>query len=192
MSVRTRPRRRLGWVESLSVLPPALAEQFLPVYRDAFAPLERLAPARQALTDEEFLEEMAAPSVLKLVGRAHDDDPCALAFLATDLTVVPWISLPYFAARYPEHYGRGAIYYVGGLLVRPDRQGAPWAHLVLEEMARLATTDRAVVAFDCCEHNVSAVRVPETFARVGRRLSSLETAELEPQRYFAYAFDSRS
>ena len=192
MPARPGVSDRVGTVETLSVVPDETARRFLTIYRAAFAPLEKLAPARQALTDEEFLEEMSEPAVVKFVGWDDRHEACALAFMATDLSVLPWVSRPYFAARFPEHYARGAVYYFGALLVRPDRQRGPWAKLLLEHLVRKVTADRAIAAFDCCEHTVSVVRLPEMIARVGHRLATLETAELEPQRYFAYDFDSPS
>jgi GNAT superfamily N-acetyltransferase len=188
LATNERVRERVGSVQALSTVSEELARRFLAIYRDAFAPLDELAPARQSLTDEEFLDEMADTSVVKFLASDRGGVPCALAFMATDLSVVPWISLPYFQARFPEHYARGAIYYFGALLVRPELQGGAWARLLLEELVRRVASDHAVAAFDCCEHNASVTRLPELIARVGHRLSVLDAVELDPQRYFAYQF----
>ena len=175
----TRPSvERLSWVE------PRLAERFLVIYRAAFAPLETLAPARQGLTDEEFLGQMFDPSVVKFV--AWDgDEPAALAFMATDLSTVPWISVPYFRARFPEEFARGAIYYFGGLLVSPGHQGGPWASRVVRAATRTICANRGIAVFDCCEHNVGR-KLPGMVARVAASMTVFETKELEAQRYYAY------
>ncbi len=96
MPARPGVSERVGTVETLALVPDEMARRFLAIYRAAFAPLEKLAPARQSLTDEEFLEEMADDSVVKFVASDRHQEPCALAFMATDLSVVPWISVPYF------------------------------------------------------------------------------------------------
>lgn len=165
-----------------------IAEAFLDIYRAAFAPLERLAPARQSLTDDEFMREMRDERVLKFVCNDRGEDAVALGFMASDLSVVPWISPAYYQARFPEHYARGAIYYFGSLLVRPDRQGGSWATILLTEMSKWVMANSAIAAFDCCAYNVSVLRLPELIATVGRRLGRIETVELDSQRYFAYVF----
>lgn len=186
MVVLSPVRAACGFVEELGVVEPALAGRFLAVYRAAFAPLEQLAPARQGLTDDEFLDQMADPSVVKFVAWDEHGDPPAMAFMATDLNVVPWISPAYFAARFPEHYGRTAVYYFGALLVSPTHQGGHWAMMVLDAAARMVARDRAVAVFDCCEHNATR-RLPELIARAGRRAADIDAVELAPQRYYAYA-----
>jgi hypothetical protein len=181
-----RPPTDLTVVERLTEVSDELCEDFLRVYRAAFAPLEVLAAARQALTDEEFRDEMTDPRVVKFVARDESGAACALAFMATDLSIVPWVSVPYFAHRFPEHYSRGAIYYVGALLVRAERQGGPWVKVIVDDMVRYVAEHRAVAAFDCCGFNTDVVKLPETLARATHRLAYAETTELDTQRYYAY------
>ncbi len=164
-----------------------VASQFLRVYRSAFSPLERQSPARQALTDQEFLEAMGDRSVLKFVGWSRDRVTCAMAIMATDLSVVPWISVPFFEDRFPEHYERGAVYYFHALLVRPEHQGGPWARLLLEELTKKLGADRAVAAFDCSDQTLAATRLPDVIAKVAGRLVHLVRVDLGRQHYYAYS-----
>jgi hypothetical protein len=175
-------------VQAVTAVPEELAHEFLGIYRSAVLPLDRLTPARQSLTDDEFMHEMREERVLKFVCRDASDMTVALGFMATDLSAVPWINSAYYEARFPDHYQRGAIYYFGALLVRPGRQGGPWATVILSEMSKRVMDDRAIVAFDCCAYNVRVLRLPELIATVGQRLGRVETLELEPQRHFAYLF----
>jgi len=170
----------------LTNIAPDVAEEFRAVYRAAFAPLQKLSPARQSLTDAEFYEAMQDESVMKFVGWDAKRTPCAMALMATDLSVVPWVSAPYFEARYPDHHARGAVYYFHALLVRSEFQGGPWARLLIEELTRALAADKAVAAFDCCSHTVDTARLPEVIARVAGRISYLEPTELDKQHYFAY------
>lgn len=172
----------------MPVVDGRLARRFLPIYRAAFAPLDALAPARQSLTDDEFLAEMGDERVLKFLGWDRHEESVALAFMATDLSVVPWVSVPYFEARFPEYFARGAVYYVGGLIVRPENQGQPWAYRLLREITKRSAADEAMIAFDCCDHVAAVTRFPEMIAKVARRHREIETLELEPQRYYAYSF----
>src|SRR3712207_1893444 len=117
---RPKPPSPRGRVDRLTAIPVEMAAEFLEVYRAAFAPLEKLAAARQSLTNDEFLEEMVDPSVVKFVARDAEGNAVGLAFMATDLTKVPWISVPFFEAQFPDHMARQAVFYFGAMLVRPD------------------------------------------------------------------------
>ncbi|HEU0130694.1 MAG TPA: hypothetical protein VFQ85_06855 [Mycobacteriales bacterium] len=180
------PVRVPARVARLTEVPDDLAEQFLAVYRAAFAPLETRSAARQSLTDDEFRAEMRDARVTKLVAFDENGDAGAMAIVATDLAVVPWISVPYYAHRFPEHFARGAVYYVNAAVVRPDRQGGPWTKAVLEELYRFVAERRAVMAFDCCGYNVDTVKLVEATARAAHRIAHVETHELDQQRYYAF------
>lgn len=173
-------------VERVTEIPADVVEDFLVAYRAAFEPLEVLAPARQALTDDEFREEMTDNRVLKFVARDEDGTAVALSFMTTDLSIVPWVSIPYYAHRFPEHYARDAICYVGALLVRPERQGGPWVKAVVDDVLTCVAERRGIVAFDCCGFNADVVKLPDTLARAAHRLAYAETTELDQQRYYAY------
>lgn len=183
----TRPPSPLGRVDRTTVIAPDLVEDFLAVYRAAFAPLETLAPARQSFDDDEFRHEMVDERVIKFVAYDTGGNACAMAFMATDLHAVPWISVPYFAKKFPDHYARGAIFYVGALLVRTEKQGGPWAKAVVDDMVRFVAENRGVATFDCCGFNVDVVKLPDTLARATHALAYAETQELDQQRYYAYA-----
>lgn len=173
-------------VARLTSVPDDLTEQFLAVYRAAFAPLDTLSAARQSLTDDEFREEMRDPRVTKIVAFDADGDAGAMAFVATDLSIVPWISVPYYARRFPEQYARGAVYYVNAAVVRPDRQGSVWTRAVLEELYRYVAENRAVMAFDCCGYNVDTVGLVAATERVARAVAHVEPVELDRQHYYAF------
>ena len=187
MAIHHGRDERLQMVQKVA---PDVAEECLSIYRSAFRPLERLAPARQSLTDDEFRMEMEDERVLKFIAADKARQTVALGSMATDLSAVPWISPAYYEARFPEYFERGAIYYFGSLLVRSDRQGGPWATVLLTEMSKRVLADGAIAAFDCCAYNVSVLRLPELIATVGHRLGRVETMELDSQQYFAYLFST--
>jgi hypothetical protein len=173
-------------IETPSALPADMAEDFLKIYRAAFEPMEVLAAARQSLTDEEFLDELAHPDVFKWVAWDEFDTPCAMAFMATELSLMPWISIPYYKARFPEHYERKAIYYFGGLLVHPDYQGSSAAVDLIAAVVAKIGADNAIAAFDCCQFNVDR-RFPQMIADVAARVCvSVDPQVIDHQTYFAY------
>lgn len=181
-----QPAKPKGRVDILTEVPETVAEEFLEIYRAAFEPLKTKSPARQWLTDDEFRHEMSDPSVLKFVARAGDEDEIvAIALMSTDLEQVPWISVPYFQARYPEHFARGHIYYFGAMLVRPERQGGPWAKYLLDHIFYFIAERRGIGAFDCCGFNVDTVALPDLIVRASHRLIHLDLQTLDQQTYYA-------
>ena len=180
------PRKPRGRVDILHDVPADVAQDFLVIYRAAFDPLKTKSPARQWLTDEEFLHEMSDPSVLKFVARAQDGgEIVAMSLMATDLSTVPWISEPYFAAKYPDHFAAGNIFYIGALLVRPERQGGPWAKYLLDHMFHFFGERLGVGCFDCCLFNVDVVGLPDLIARAAHPMIDVDWEILDRQTYYA-------
>jgi hypothetical protein len=181
-TVRTDRNLRIEVTTSLA---PDLVERFLELYQESFAPLAIQAAARQSLTDDEFREEMAHPAVLKWLGYL-DGEPVAMMFFSKDLSILPWISVPYFAHHFPDHFGRGAIYYFGGLLVHPDHRGGRVVKAMLEAGSRQIASDDAIAAFDCCAFNVAEIRLPEMIAKIAGRLCDVTPHDIDTQHYYAY------
>ena len=173
-------------VERLTAVSDELTEEFLAIYQGAFAPLATRSAARQALTDDEFRDEMSHASVTKIVAYDAQGEAGAMAIVATDLSLVPWISVPYYATRFPREFARHAIFYVNAVVVRPERQGGPWAKAVLEELYRYVAENHAVMAFDCCGYNVDVVKLVDATTRSSHRIAHVETHELDQQRYYAF------
>jgi hypothetical protein len=139
-----------------NALDSADIDRFYDLYTAAFLPIKTLAAARHTLTVEEFAAEMTDERIAKYVARSDVGQAVGLTTLTTDLTAVLWIEPSYYAARHPDHAARGAIFYLGYILVDP--KGA--AHRVFKVMAdavclRVAK-DRGVLCFDMCAHNADA------------------------------------
>jgi len=165
---------------------------FYGLYVAAFAPLRTTAAARHLLTADEFAAEMADPRIDKYV--AWDNrgdtggDAVALTTLTTDLAAVPWVSPEYFAARYPRHHARRAIYYLGYTLVHPDHEGEGLFARIAARLARRMTEERAVCAFDVCAHNDGVHGIGRRIAGLSRSLDmTLDTVDV--QTYYAAAFN---
>lgn len=174
-------------IESRVSLPTDMAEDFLKLYRAAFEPLEVLAAARQSLTDEEFLDEMQHPAVRKWVAWDEFDSPAAMAFMTTDLSILPWVSLPYYRAAFPEHYERGAIWYFGSLLVHPDYQGTTAAFEIVSAAMRDLVEAEALACFDCCAFNVDIKKFPQLLEGIAHSIcETVDVKEIDVQKYYAY------
>jgi hypothetical protein len=168
-----------------------VARRYWALYEEAFAGLRTMSPCRQYLTEAEFLEEMGDERIIKFV-LWDADDPVAILLVARDLSAVPWISPDYFAARYPEHYASGRIYYVGALVTAPHERRAGNASELMLEFGRFIGERKAVLAYDC--GGVNAEFLPAVIRQLGDTLGVYREDKLDAQHYYAIegiAFHSR-
>ena len=129
------------------------ARRYYELYRATFGELEAFAVARQLLNEAEFLAEMLDPRVHKYVAWDDEEQAIGMTTLTSDLETVPWIEPGYFAHRYPDHYARGAVYYLGFTLVHPDHRGAGVFKAMIEHMVDTALTQSIIFAWDMCLAN---------------------------------------
>ena len=165
------------------------ARRYYQLYRETFGPLQTQAVARQILHEAEFLEEMVDPRVNKYVAWDEDGEVIGISTLTSDLSTVPWISPEFFAARYPDHAARGAVYYMGWTLVRQERQGGRVFATMLRRMTEQIGDEQAVVAWDMCMVNDR----PGSPRRGNAMLESMADVTIETidrQTYYAGTFDS--
>ncbi len=164
---------------------PAVTEAFLPIYHESFAHLAELAASKQVLSDTDFRTVMASPEVLKFSGWTQADKLCAIALATPKLDLVPWVSPPFFAKRFPDHYERGVIYYFLALLVHEENRDESWATAILEAISLFCGARQGVTVFDCCTFNNDVVKLPEIIIETGRRCLDLDAYEIDTQHYHA-------
>lgn len=163
------------------------AHRYYQLYRETFGDLVDKAAARQLLHEEEFLEEMVDPRVHKYVARDESGQAVGMTTLTSDLETVPWISPDYFEHRYPEHFARGAVYYLGFTLVHPSHRSARVFHAMITRMAELMVAQRAVAAWDMCFFN-DARRLGGNAGRLLSRLADVTVEPIDRQTYYAGVF----
>lgn len=168
-----------------AVLPEGLIESFWELYYSAFEPLLTLSPAREVLTRAEFEEEMADPRVMKFLARDQDGTAVGLMTLTHDLSSVPWISPQYYAARYPEHAARDAIFYLGFTLVRPVRHRQSIFSTMLAEGIREVLSVDGICGYDMCAYNMDKLSFDKVIDRISATMgSSSAVAVIDTQTYF--------
>ncbi len=167
-----------------------LAKKYWLIYKAAFEPLKVLSPCRQSFNEEEFMEEMTDERVLKFVLWDDEGDAVAMSMVAVDLSALPWISPEYFAARFPEQFAAGTIYYFGTILVPPEHQNRGYMEMLLEELENFVVRNDGIAAFDCYGGVNGSVGnnewLPEAIRETTARQADLDCIELEPQHYWAY------
>jgi hypothetical protein len=159
---------------------------FYELYVAAFDPIRTKATARHMLTAAEFSAEMTDKRIDKYVGWDDAGNPVALGALATDLSVVPWISPDYFAARFPTEFARGSVYYLMYTLVHPDHANQGALPRILGLMERRVVEEQAVTGFDVCAYN-GGRSVGRTTLAIGRS-EGARIDTLDVQTYYAASF----
>lgn len=170
----------------------ASAQMFYDLYLAAFAPMRARAAARNVLHRDEFFAEMVDPRVSKYVAWAAAGQPVGLTTLTNDLHSVPWVSPEYFAAQYPEHTARNAVYYLGFTLVHPDaRRGTTFTDMIGHVLARLVA-ERAVVGCDICAFNNTAHSFDQNIITMLTASAAVTVEVLDTQTYYSAVFDGLS
>lgn len=184
----TGPRAPGVRVERRTVVPAEEAERLYPLYENTFGPLREAAAARHVLSLAEFVEEMADPRVDKWVALAEADDSfLGMSILARDIEAVPWASPEYYAARYPEHAARGAVWYIGFTMTVPGVQHGGVFATMLTAMTQVAAAERAVVGWDMCAANVAAGFNEAVKAQLTGSAGA-PTTQVDVQTYYAVDF----
>ena len=163
-------------------------EMFHRLYGLAFDHLKTRAFGRQVLTQAEFTSQMSNERVWKFVIRDEDDEAVGLTTFTRDLHTVPWISPDYFAAHYPEQWGRDAVYYLGFTLAHPRLRH----QRIVESLLRVAVPEldrrRAVVAFDVCAYDERVLRFGERVQALLQRRPSASYETVDTQNYSRIVF----
>ena len=188
MKAGTLPRRRSApgiRVESLGVLGDADVAACWAMYSAAFEPLRTRAATRHVMYEDEFTAAMRDPRLEKRVGFGGDGRPIGMALLTRDLHAIPWISPEFFAHRHPEEAARGAVLYIGFILVHPDLQGGLLFHKLIKPIAEEVAAERGVVAFDMCTFNADVIRLPDAILRAIRRYTAAADQVEDVQTFYA-------
>ncbi|MEG3614022.1 hypothetical protein [Isoptericola haloaureus] len=171
-----------------TVVDGELAERFWGLYREAFEPLRTRAAARHVLHRHEFDEEMADPRVLKLLAHDESGEAVGLTTLATDLAAVPWVSPEFFAARYPEHAARDAVWYIGFTLAHPGRRSTRTFMDMIDVLVARLAEHHVVCAYDVSRFNDDGLRFADNLRRHLERTRDVTVETVDRQTYYATTF----
>lgn len=167
-----------------SSIDPELALSFYDLYETSFGPLRVQALARQVLTEAEFHAQMTDSSVMKYIAWTDDGNPVGLCTLTRRLETVPWISPEYFAARYPDHWRRNAIWYMGFVLAHPtERRNRFVDHLIDIGIGELRE-QHGICAWDMCSYNEEALGMGSRLMESIQRLTGATPRLADTQNYY--------
>jgi len=171
-----------------SVVTGPHAEYLYKLYRRAFDPLKPRAAARHVLTEDEFMAQMADERIDKYLAWEEDASPVGVIAMTRELAAIPWISPDYYAACYPDHWSRNAIYYLAYILINPAVRRTGFLETVTELLVKPMVSERAVLAYDMCSYNDQVLGFYNLIAETFRRCSNSEPKELDAQVYYGVDF----
>lgn len=183
--------QRGAWRFTLElVVERELVLAFSELYEAAFGALRTRSMARQVLSEDEFAAQMVNPQVRKYVAWTRDGEPVGMCVVTTDLTTVPWISPEYFAARYPAHWERRAIWYISFLLAHPSQRHSRFLdHIVDVGVGELVEAD-AICAYDMCSYNDEDLGLSRRVSESFRRTTGAVPARADTQSYYTVDFSA--
>ncbi|MCW2622738.1 MAG: uncharacterized protein JWL64_2340 [Frankiales bacterium] len=185
LAVQVSPARRgRPEVVALTVLDEDTARPFWDLYLQSFGPLRTRAAARQVLHEAEFFAEMTDHRVWKYVARDEQGRAIGLTTLTRDLETVPWISPEYYQGRYPSHFARQAVYYLGFTLVKRGSRNVLSFAAMIEAVVERLRADRAVCGYDICAFNNEAMRFAENIEAMLNRDGLVPVERLDSQTYY--------
>lgn len=166
----------------------AVADRLWGLYLEAFEPLRTRAAARHVLHRTEFDAEMADHRVTKILARDELGEAVGLTTLATDLAAVPWVSPEFFAAHYPEHAARGAVWYIGFTLAHPSRRATRTFVDMIDALVAHLAEHRVVCAYDVSRFNDDSLRFADNLRRRLERTQDVTVETVDRQSYYATTF----
>jgi hypothetical protein len=166
------------------------AEMLFELYLAGFESMKTRAAARHAFSREEFLDELADERICKHVAYDNAGCPIGMLTLTKDLDAVPWISPQYFEARYPDHFARNAIYYLGYVIVHPNHQGTRLLeHLLSTRVFIPLAQEKAVLGFDISGfHNGPSGFARRLQAMALRHTPTAVMTPIDTQTYFDFTW----
>lgn len=176
-------------IELDDVIAGERSELLYRLYLESFGRLRTRAAARHVISRGEFEEEMGDSRVQKYTVWRTPTNPVALATITTHVDAMPWVSPEFFAARFPAHAARRAIYYLGLALVAPERGQYRLLERVVAEMVSDCAVQRGVLAYDVCRYNDTTVRFGRRAEAILRRIAPVRVGVADVQTYYEAVFE---
>ena len=170
------------------VIDPELTRVFHQLYETAFAPLRVRSMARQSLTEDEFAAQMTNRAISKYVAWDDAGNPVGLCALTRQLESVPWISPEYFAARYPQHWRRNAVWYMNFALAHPSQRHSRFLDELLKVGIGELVAEGAVCAYDMCAYNDEVLGLGRHLVERFERTTGATPRLVDTQNYYEVRF----
>ncbi|MET7394232.1 hypothetical protein ABZS66_12130 [Dactylosporangium sp. NPDC005572] len=163
------------------------AETAWALYEQRFAALNTRAVQRHLMTRAEFHYVCQDGNVEKWRVFDDHDQLVGLATYTNVLESMPLVSPAYFAARYPEQYAAGQVWYCGFVCIANEADSTTFLELITR-MYRQAAAHGGVISLDFCRCNDDLARlVKVALTRLaGGPDSGFEAVRADTQTYWVY------
>ena len=173
-------------IRTLARIDEHTSERFYALYVETFGELAIRAVNRHLLRRDEFMSVMVDPRIDKIV--IEDDEtgePVAMCTLTRHLETVDWVSPEYFAHHYPDHWARGAVYYLGFSLVASPRRRAQLFSDLIVHVTKVVAADSAMCAWDICMFNNETIGLADAVEGIVSRTAAFDVRAVDTQTYYA-------
>lgn len=172
-------------IRTLAAIDDPTAQRFYELYVETFGELAIRAVNRHLLRRDEFMAIMVDPRIDKIV--IEDDetgDLIALCTLTNHLETVDWVSPEYFAHHYPDHWSRGAVYYLGFSLVASRRRRVQLFTELIAHVTRTLVAKDAMCAWDICMFNNEMIGLGDAVASIVTTTAVVDVRAVDTQTYY--------
>ena len=173
-------------IRTLTEIDDVTAQRFYALYMETFGELAIRAVNRHLLRREEFMAVMVDPRIDKIV--IEDDETgelIAMCTLTRNLETVDWVSPEYFAHHYPDHWARGAVYYLGFSLVASRRRRAQLFTELIAHVTRVVDADNGMCGWDICMFNNETIGLANAVETIVNNTASFDVRAVDTQTYYA-------
>jgi hypothetical protein len=180
-------------VEVCPVVPEPWRDAAWRFYHDTFDQLKVLAVERHVYHRSEFDDLVTDPRIMKYLVR-DGDAVVGMSAMTDDLAALSFVSLEFFAHRWPEHYAQRRILYCLFVGVHPGPPGKGLFVALQDEMYRrqIAAVD-GIAVLDICAHNEGELRLPWLIESIMVKLAgAARVSRLDTQSYWLYEFPAAS
>ena len=129
-----------------------VVDELWSLYETSYAPLAAADITRETLFRSEFEEVLADPSNRVWVVR-DDNEPVAMALIATDIASTRYLSRAYFDRSDPDRMNAGLVHYIMWVVTHPDHQGGPATFELARGALAVEASEQALLVFDLPESN---------------------------------------
>lgn len=158
-------------VKRVDVLDGDLLEPAWQLYTNAFTDLKELAANRHMMYRSEFNDVMADPRITKFLILDDAGVPAGMITWTAQLDAVPLIAPEFYAARWPEHFAQGRIFYILFFATAPTARKTRAFIDGFADLFSIAEPVDGLVALDICTFNEAEHHLPQNILKLLRRMS---------------------
>ena len=172
-------------IRTITHVDDVTAHRFYQLYLETFGELAIRAVNRHLLRREEFMAVMVDPRIDKIV--IEDDEThelIAMCTLTNHLETVDWVSPEYFAHHYPDHWSRGAVYYLGFSLVASRRRRSQLFSELISTVTRIVVANDAMCSYDICMFNNEVIGLGDAVGAIVTSTAAVDVRAVDTQTYY--------